>query len=72
MPPSELGYFQQMSQSAWHQLHQAITNLCPPHFSVADREQLTILLIKQLSHSCDRRLLAFHYVSAGGFFSPAT
>ena len=58
MTASETEHFQQMSQSAWQQLHQAITNLCPQHFSVANRQQLTILLIQQLSHNLQAQNLA--------------
>ena len=51
MTRSETEHFQQMSQLAWQQLYQAVIDLCPQHFSVADRQQLTILLIQQLSHN---------------------
>ena len=58
MTASETEHFQQMSQSAWQQLHQAMIDLCPQHFSVADRQQLTILLIQQLSHNLQAQNLA--------------
>jgi hypothetical protein len=58
MTTSESGHFQQMSQSAWRQLHQAIIKLSPRHFPEADSEQLTILLIQQLSHNLQAQNLA--------------
>ncbi len=58
MKASETEHFQQISQSAWQQLHQAIIDLCPQHFSIADGEQLTILLIQQLSHNLQAQNLA--------------
>jgi hypothetical protein len=54
MSSSELGHLQHLSQSAWQQLHQAITNLCPQQFSVTEREQLTwkyLVLIDRSSYS---------------------
>lgn len=51
MTPSELGQLQHVSESAWQQLQQAISNLRPQHFPVEDREQLATLLIQKLAHS---------------------
>jgi hypothetical protein len=53
MTPSELGHLQHVSQSAWQQLQQAITNLRPQHFPVEDREQLATL-----AHSLQAESLA--------------
>jgi hypothetical protein len=58
MTPSELGHLQHVSQSAWQQLQQAITNLRPQHFPVEDREQLATLLIQKLAHSLQAESLA--------------
>jgi hypothetical protein len=58
MTASETEHFQQMSPLAWQQLHQAIIDLCPQHFPVADSQQLTILLIQQLSHNLQAQNLA--------------
>jgi hypothetical protein len=58
MTPSELGQLQHVSQSAWQQLQQAITNLRPQHFPVEDREQLATLLIQKLAYSLQAESLA--------------
>ncbi len=47
-----------MLQAAGIQLHEAIAELCPPHFPIEDSEQLTILLIQQLAQSLPAESLA--------------
>ena len=58
MTPSELGHLHHVSQLAWQQLQQAISNLCPQHFPLEDREQLATLLIQKLAHNLQAESLA--------------